>query len=175
MPAPSPLRFRTRAEGAPTLLLIHGFAGHGDSWEDLVARLGGSRTLVTLDLPGHDSSFPVPPGAGFEDVLDRIAALVTENLPRPVHAVGYSLGARVALGLLVLRPELLESAVLVGVNPGIEDESARVRCSRPKQIMLPARGPLTGLAMRSREDRLFALDPSHDSAVDLEIAITSHL
>ncbi len=83
--------------------------------------------------------------------------------------------ARESLSRLGVEAESEQGGALLAFGIGLEDESARVRCSRPSQIMLPARGPLTGLTMRSPEDRLFSLDPSHDSAVDLEIAISSHL
>ena len=48
-----------------------------------------------------------------------------EPLPEPRHLLGYSLGARVGLGLLVRFPGLLASATLVGVNPGLQTESER--------------------------------------------------
>jgi two-component system chemotaxis response regulator CheY len=82
---------------------------------------------------------------------------------------------RESLLRLGVEAESEQGGALLAFGIGLEDASARARCSQPGQIMLPARGPLAGMAMRSREDRLFALDPTHDSAVDLEIAITSHL
>jgi 2-succinyl-6-hydroxy-2,4-cyclohexadiene-1-carboxylate synthase len=39
--------------------------------------------------------------------------------------VGYSLGARLALGILLRHPELCSRATLIGVNPGFEDEDSR--------------------------------------------------
>jgi 2-succinyl-6-hydroxy-2,4-cyclohexadiene-1-carboxylate synthase len=48
--------------------------------------------------------------------------------------VGYSLGARLALGLLVRHPDLFTSATLIGVNPGLVDPDARAaRAARDEE------------------------------------------
>ena len=49
-----------------------------------------------------------------------------------VHLVGYSMGARLALGILAEHPELWEDgtirgATLIGVNPGLEPEDRAAR------------------------------------------------
>ena len=43
----------------------------------------------------------------------------------PVHLCGYSLGARVALGLLVKHPELFSRATLLSVHPGLQSLAER--------------------------------------------------
>ena len=50
--------------------------------------------------------------------MDALAAALRALHPGPWRVAGYSLGARVALGLLVRAPELWADAVLIGVNPG---------------------------------------------------------
>ncbi|MFH1277082.1 MAG: alpha/beta fold hydrolase [Candidatus Eisenbacteria bacterium] len=120
----APLHFFSRGEGPP-LLLIHGFAGHGAGWRRVAAHLPNSRETAALTLPGHDPACPIPEGAGFEDLVDSIARLLEGEFDLPIEAAGYSLGARVALGLLVRHPGILERATLIGVNPGIADGEGR--------------------------------------------------
>src|SRR5262249_49503758 len=43
----------------------------------------------------------------------------------PVHVVGYSMGARIALGLMVRHPELCVRATLVSGHPGLATPEAR--------------------------------------------------
>jgi two-component system chemotaxis response regulator CheY len=82
---------------------------------------------------------------------------------------------RQSLLRLGVEAEPEQGGTLLAFGIGLEDESARVRCSRPQQVVLPGRGPLSGKPLRRVEDRLFAVDPAHSSAVELEIDITGRL
>jgi len=107
-----------------TWLLLHGFTGSERSWANVVQLEAGSAVL-TPALTGHDGHPGAPGVRTFEDEVDRLAAFVRGAGARGVHVAGYSLGARVALGLLVRHRELFESAVLVGGHPGLETDRDR--------------------------------------------------
>ena len=86
-----------------------------------------------LAVCGHGGESPPSTSAGpaaFEAEVDRLAAVVQAEVPAPRLVVGYSLGGRLALGLLVRHPDLFQGAALIGANPGIAGEDARVarRC-----------------------------------------------
>jgi CheY-like chemotaxis protein len=83
--------------------------------------------------------------------------------------------ARESLLRLGVEAEPEQGGALLAFGTGDDDDRARARCSRPGQVVLPARGPLAGKPLRRLEDRLFAVDPAHGSAVELEIAITGRL
>ena len=92
--------------------LIHGFAGSPAVWDDVCAAWALPEEPLAIALPGH--------GGGevkdtWEANLDAIAAACAGC----DVAVGYSLGARVALGLVA--SGRIASGVLIGVNPGIAD------------------------------------------------------
>ena len=59
----------------------------------------------------------------FEDTVREFA----EQLPEHFDLVGYSMGARLALGIIALQPTRVRRALLIGVHPGITDEEARRR------------------------------------------------
>src|SRR5260221_10379668 len=46
--------------GAPVLLLLHGSSSSLHTWEPWVERLRDALRIVTLDLPGHGLTGPVP-------------------------------------------------------------------------------------------------------------------
>jgi len=94
------------------LAFLHGFAGTPDVWSDI--ELAG----VRVALPGHGSD-DVAPTWG-----DNLA-LVARQIGDVDAVVGYSLGARVALGLVA--EGLVPRAVLISVNPGIEDDAREPR------------------------------------------------
>jgi 2-succinyl-6-hydroxy-2,4-cyclohexadiene-1-carboxylate synthase len=100
-----------------SVVLLHGFAGTPAAWDEVIARWRGPAPTA-IALPGHGGD---PVGARWDDNLDRVAARVP---PRSM-VVGYSLGARVALGLLAR--DAIEAAVLIGVNPGIDDDERPAR------------------------------------------------
>ena len=101
------------------VVLLHGFTGSPDSFGEVRERLR-ARTTLTPRLVGHGER--APGVDGFEAEVDRLARLLPEQ---PVTLVGYSLGARLALGISVRHPERVRSAVLVGVNPGLESATER--------------------------------------------------
>ena len=66
----------------------------------------------------------MPVADSFEKNVEQMSVRVG-HVGSPVHLVGYSLGARVALGLLAAHPSLVASATLVSVNPGLEYDTQR--------------------------------------------------
>lgn len=110
-----------RGEGPPWLLL-HGFLGAPSQWEE-VLREGLPGDAFVATLPGHGiPSAPVREG-GWREQLEGL----WESLPEsgPVRLAGYSMGARVALGMAAARPSRCAALVLLGVDPGLESERAR--------------------------------------------------
>lgn len=96
-------------------VLLHGFAGDPAHWDDVPAIPGAT----AIALPGHRGGPPV--ADSWDHNLDAIAA----RLDRAELAIGYSLGARVALGL-VARGDVAR-AILISVNPGIADADRPAR------------------------------------------------
>jgi 2-succinyl-6-hydroxy-2,4-cyclohexadiene-1-carboxylate synthase len=126
----------------PPLVLLHGFTGSGRSWGAVGAALGPGRACHALPLLGHAPDLVEGPEATFEDEVDRVARAVRAIAP-VVDVAGYSLGARVALGLCVRHPARIRRVVLVGVNPGLEtdeDRRARARADEAEAWRLETEG-----------------------------------
>jgi 2-succinyl-6-hydroxy-2,4-cyclohexadiene-1-carboxylate synthase len=104
--------------------LIHGFAGSPLSWTRLVELAGFEPPPLLPTLAGHGRTWRRRQVASFESELERLTSEI-ERTERPRLVCGYSMGARVALGLLAHRPSLFDAAVLVGVHPGFDGESER--------------------------------------------------
>lgn len=99
-----------------TCALLHGFAGDPASWDDVA--IAGAR----IALPGHLGGGPVAPtwAANLDAIAQRIGSCDV--------AIGYSLGARVALGLVAAGH--VPRAILISVNPGIADGAGDERAAR---------------------------------------------
>lgn len=119
---------------ASRLLLLHGFTGGPESWRGVrshLASLWSQADVLTPYLAGHgehpESQCSSWGHHSFEEEVDRLARMCASNdgPPKATVLVGYSLGARIGLGLVVKHPNLFRRAVLVGVNPGLDNSDAR--------------------------------------------------
>lgn len=92
----------------------------------MLAQLPLHLRVVCPVLLGHDGSPPPADAApDFAAEVDRLAAELRAAHRGPVHLCGYSLGARVALGLLCRHPQLFSAATLISVHPGLSSASER--------------------------------------------------
>jgi 2-succinyl-6-hydroxy-2,4-cyclohexadiene-1-carboxylate synthase len=105
---------------------LHGFTGSPGSF-DAVTRSLTARPLVveTPALLGHGAPDDEDVG-DFRGEVERLARRLATRFPDPVHLVGYSLGGRVAVGLLCRHPELFSSSTLISAQPGLADVGARI-------------------------------------------------
>lgn len=105
----------------PTAFL-HGFLGAPSAWDEVVRFLEGACEAHALALPGHGPRPWIPASCTtFEDAIDAFV----QRLPARAHLVGYSMGARVALGAAARHPARVASLVLVGLHPGLTDDDER--------------------------------------------------
>lgn len=103
-------------------LLLHGFTGSPKSW-DFLADQPGLRRFAPA-LVGHVGSNAGSDVLDFEAEVDRLARLSAEA--DALHVVGYSLGARLALGLALRHPARVSRLTLISGHPGLASELERV-------------------------------------------------
>jgi esterase len=115
------LTYQTYGTGPTTALLVHGFLGAGRNLASLGRRLAAAHPelqVVLPDLRGHAASPPLAADSTLqalaEDLFDLAAAV---GSTAPMHLIGHSLGGRVALAALGLRPERLASVALLDIGP----------------------------------------------------------
>jgi 2-succinyl-6-hydroxy-2,4-cyclohexadiene-1-carboxylate synthase len=115
------LAYSTWGEGSRPLLLLHGFTGNRTSFDHLRPLLGSAVKAIVVDLPGHGET-PLPERKGREGFIETVEAVVqlVEQLGMPsVDLLGYSLGARVALGAALYKPERFGRLILESGSPGL--------------------------------------------------------
>lgn len=88
------------------MLALHGSASTGHQWRALASSLVGLAEVIAPDLPGY--------GASANDSTCRLAQLreLLEDIGRPVHVVGHSLGGAVAMRLASEVPGLVKGLTL---------------------------------------------------------------
>jgi 2-succinyl-6-hydroxy-2,4-cyclohexadiene-1-carboxylate synthase len=102
------------------IFALHGFTGTEQSFDAL--KLSSLRCGL---LGGHGPS-PSLDRADFAAEVVHWLKVVRGQGPSPVHLLGYSAGARIALAMVIAEPAMFSRATLIGVNPGLESESARI-------------------------------------------------
>ena len=111
-------------EGKPALILVHGTRDHARNWDWVARDLREHYHVYALDLRGHGNSAWAP-GALYslsEHVLDLTVFADIVNA-YPVHVIGHSLGAIVALMYAGTYPEKVKKLVAIeglGVGPFVE-------------------------------------------------------
>lgn len=103
------------------LLALHGFTGSPRSWDFLPNPPTVRRFMPAL--VGHFGSAADGDVGDFEGEVDRLARLSAEA--STLHVVGYSLGARLALGLALRHPARVSRLTLISGHPGLDDDAAR--------------------------------------------------
>jgi 2-succinyl-6-hydroxy-2,4-cyclohexadiene-1-carboxylate synthase len=98
--------------------LLHGFAGGPSAWDEVVEAWALREAPIAVALPGHGGG---PVLDTWEDNLNAVAGAISGCQV----VVGYSLGARVALGLVA--SGRIGHGVFIGVNPGISDHERAQR------------------------------------------------
>ncbi len=115
----------TALGAGPIVLMLHGAGGNFRSFAPQVERLAhAGYKAVAWDMPGYGHSVPVEP-YGLKGLAHSAIALIEALLPadapaskRSVHLVGHGLGGMVAQELIMRRPDLVRSLVLVGSTSG---------------------------------------------------------
>jgi 2-succinyl-6-hydroxy-2,4-cyclohexadiene-1-carboxylate synthase len=103
--------------GAP-VVAVHGFTQTHRSWRTIAERLAADHEFTLVDAPGHGAS------AAVRADLWQGAEMLGHAGGRAAY-VGYSMGARLCLHLALHEPNLVTSLVLIGVHPGIVDDTER--------------------------------------------------
>jgi pimeloyl-ACP methyl ester carboxylesterase len=113
-------------EGAgPPVLLIHGVGARRDTWDGVVAALGGRFTTIRYDLRGHGEATRAPgPYSAALFAADARALLDHLGLAR-AHVVGHSLGGLVAQQLALDAPARVDRLVLLSTVGGRTEEERR--------------------------------------------------
>jgi pimeloyl-ACP methyl ester carboxylesterase len=110
----------SRGEGSKPVLLVHGFLGSGRNLVSLARKLCEVRPdwrVLLPDLRGHGASPPLREGDGLEQLAADLCELAGAH-GSSCRLMGHSLGGRVALSALSLRPELFTEVDLLDIAPG---------------------------------------------------------
>jgi pimeloyl-ACP methyl ester carboxylesterase len=114
-----PANVKVEGQGSP-ILLLHGYGGAIDWWDEIAPALAQHHRVIRLDLIGHGGT--AAPTSGYQ--ITRQAELVSAVLDKlgvmPVTVVGHSMGGWVATALATMQPERIERLVFIDSPPTVD-------------------------------------------------------
>lgn len=106
-----------------TFLFLHGFTGTPASFDAIVRALPRHARALRPAISGHGTNTTI--ATGFKEEIARLARFVASEDAASLHVVGYSLGARLALGFALEHPDAVRRLTLIGPCAGLADPQAR--------------------------------------------------
>lgn len=109
------LHVSARGQGAPDVLLLHGWVVSGEVWRPVLDRWPdtGAGRLIAVDLRGTGWSGKPPTGYTCDDHARDVCALIDALELRDLVLVGHSMGGQIAQRVALERPASLARLVLV--------------------------------------------------------------
>lgn len=111
-----PMHYALHGEAGEWVLLLHGLFGSGDNLGALARTLAADFRVVAMDLRNHGRSPHAPTMSLAEMAADAVALLDTLGIDA-AHAVGHSLGGKVAMQLALNHPARLRRLVSADIAP----------------------------------------------------------
>jgi pimeloyl-ACP methyl ester carboxylesterase len=118
--------YEIHGTGQPLVLLHGAFSAIGTSFGQVLPGLAQGRQVVAVELQGHGRTADIDRPLTLEGMADDVAAGIDQLGIQPADILGYSVGAAVALQLVIRHPEAVRKLVLAsvtytldGVHPGL--------------------------------------------------------
>ena len=111
----------------PVIIFLHGFLGKAVDWHQYLGWLSEDYCCLAIDLPGHgqtrvdgdESNYTIPKCA------EGIIELLNELEIKKAHLIGYSMGGRLALHLVIHYPKRWYKLILESATPGLQTDKEK--------------------------------------------------
>lgn len=127
------ISYSTKGKGR-CIVLIHGFLGSKEIWEDYQKRLSKKFRVVCIDLAGHGQSECIGYVHNMELLAESVKALLKHLNIRKTIIAGHSLGGYVGLAFSEKYPDSVLGLMLI--NSSAKGDSQKKKQSRDKLINL---------------------------------------
>ncbi len=121
--------FEEHGAGPETIVFAHGVLFSGRMFDNQVNALQDRYRCITFDFRGQGQSEVTESGYDIDTLSEDAAALIEALQCAPCHFLGLSMGGFVALRLVIRRPALLKSPMLLetSADPEAEENVRRYR------------------------------------------------
>src|SRR5512145_1375448 len=108
--------YEIHGTGQPLVLLHGAFSAIGTSFGKLLPELAKTRQVIAFELQAHGRTADIVRPLSSEGMADDVAAAILQLGLEQANIFGYSMGAFVALHLVIRHPELVRKLVLASIS-----------------------------------------------------------
>ena len=105
--------WRSVGQGAQAAVFLHCSMASGKVWVPMMTRFAPMLSSQAIDMPAHGGTGMPNPALDFQVQSAGATIAMIEKTGAPVHLVGHSYGATIALRIARERPDLLRSLVCI--------------------------------------------------------------
>lgn len=109
----STIYYEEYGEGEP-LFLLHGYTWSSKAWHPFLTDYTDDFKVYLVDLKGHGKSGKFTEAINLKTVAREIDALTDYLNVDQLNAIGYSYGGETLFQLALIRPELIQSMIIIG-------------------------------------------------------------
>ncbi|MFJ9773984.1 alpha/beta fold hydrolase [Kitasatospora sp. NPDC101157] len=102
----------------PSVVLLHGLAGHAGEWDALARSLSDRYRVVAVDQRGHGGSDRAPKDLSRAAYVADVLAVLEQLDLGPAVLAGQSLGGHTAMLAAAAHPEHVRALALIEAGPG---------------------------------------------------------
>ncbi|WGV23200.1 2-succinyl-6-hydroxy-2,4-cyclohexadiene-1-carboxylate synthase [Halotia branconii] len=132
--------------GKPLIMFLHGFMGNINEFNEAIKLLDNNFSYLILDLPGHGKTQVIGSDEYYTmaNIAHALINLLDELKIDKCFLIGYSMGGRLALYLILHFPERFYKVVLESASPGLMTAAEQLeRVKSDAQIAKKLRRSLT--------------------------------
>jgi pimeloyl-ACP methyl ester carboxylesterase len=126
--------YEIHGEGQPLVLLHGAFSGIGTSFGNFLPGLSTSRQVIAFELQAHGRTADIDRPLTLEGMADDVAEAIRQLGLGQADVLGYSMGAAVALHVVVRHPQVVRKLIFVsasyklsGIHPGLMEGMAEMK------------------------------------------------
>jgi len=121
------LHFELKGSGTRKIILLHGFMGSTNDWDEAVKVLEDNYEILMIDLPGHGKSINLDRKSySLPFCMEQIVKIVTINNFKNSTMFGYSMGGRIALSTILKYSDITTELILESSSPGLNSRKERM-------------------------------------------------
>lgn len=118
--------YEIHGKGQPLVLLHGAFSGIGTSFGKLIPGLSARRQVIAFEMQAHGRTADIDRPLTLEGMADDVAEAIRQLELGQADVLGYSMGAAVALHVVVRHPQVVRKLIFVsasyklsGIHPGL--------------------------------------------------------
>ncbi len=141
-----PIYYTAQGSG-PAILFLHGFLESSTMWAEIAPSFHETRTVITMDFPGHGKSTLVAAEHTMELFAEITNALLKHLKIESCTVVGHSMGGYVVMAMAELFPQKIEKLILLNSTPAEDSKERKLNRKRALQLVPKAKNVFVSMAI----------------------------